>query len=104
MTDAERDAAHRALDGRQRCYRHPEQDCPDECKFGLTGGPCRLPAPPKVHSDDYWIICPHCGDKENGAECRERVERQCYECGKPFTVDPEYSVVYHTFVTGKEKP
>ena len=57
-------------------------------------------------SSNEWAICPWCGYKHgDGWEwAPRRTETRCDGCDNAFTVEPEYTVTYYTFVSGNEKP
>lgn len=63
----------------------------------------RKPPPPPRTSPE-WVICPWCGHEHgDGWEwAKERTVTRCDECDRMFTVDPEYTVIYNTFVAGDE--
>ena len=65
-----------------------------------------LATPVGRRSSNEWAICPWCGYKHgDGWEwAKRRTETRCDGCDNAFTVEPEYTVTYYTFVSGNEKP
>ena len=61
---------------------------------------------PKPRFSDTYVVCPWCGHEHGDAWewASKRTETRCDRCDNMFTVDPDYSVTYHSFVTGKEQP
>ena len=61
---------------------------------------------PKPRFDSQYVVCPWCGHKHGDAWewAARRTETRCDQCENMFTVNPDYVVTYHTFVTGTEKP
>jgi hypothetical protein len=50
---------------------------------------------PGEQSDDYWEICPYCGNEvgDSTESLNDRSEiRECYECKKQYLAWVEYSV------------
>lgn len=50
-------------------------------------------------SDDYWVICPHCGHKHGDAPewvTEQEEKTECDACGKEFYYYAETTTVYHT--------
>jgi hypothetical protein len=52
-------------------------------------------------SDDYYIICPHCGHKTRDDDYTVTEDPDVWECGnedcgKEFSVHKTVSITYHT--------
>jgi hypothetical protein len=54
---------------------------------------------PDTTSDDYWTICPYCGEKHgDGWEwntTEDGVETICQECNRGFLACASYSVTFY---------
>jgi hypothetical protein len=56
---------------------------------------------PGPQSDDYLIICPHCGSSRkaeacDGDSCEDEVEEDCEWCRNTFKRHADIRVVYNT--------